>query len=889
MLKLAYQYILYYKSQALAILASIILTAALLSGMSSLMYSSTCNNLENKKAMYGLWHYSISMDKDKDISKFYNKKENEFSIVQYGKMEIVDRIEEPYLIYFLKTDNVYRKLTHREIVKGNYPEKSNEIAMDRYTLGNLGFSEHIGDSFYLNGKNYILSGIIESIWAEDTDVMEIFVGDDFNKNIGEKEKLSFFYLQFDEKKPLYKQLDAFLKKYHLSSDCVKENQEVTAYLYGEKPDSIYDIIKFALTNKNGNFTYIILKLQQEYQLSFYGMIFFLCFFSLFVIYSVFNISVSKRISEYGIMQTLGISETQIGITLVLELWLLFLIGYPMGCFLGNGILNLFYQKLQLIFSMKTNVTNQMEIEISYLDQVFVQDKIGTAKFYIAWHVIFFGFIFLLLSFLLIAFLVVHILRKQSVYQAMKEDYFLKKGRKIYSKRHFYLADIVTRKFLFSNKKKVIGILLSLSIGSCIFLCTIYLVENLKVHTEMSMKADDGLNSDYKISIKSKKMSDTIPVDVVDTIKKIKELSEAYAMKYILGEITIQKEELEWEEYFDEQNKDPYYQQNFGGICVKKKDGTYGIKYDIYGYDDGMIEKLSEFLLEGDLKKEELKQGNKIIAVANVDAQGNYNFYGKHPGDKITLKVPKDLNCDKEILKFQSKETNYVEKEFEIAAILSRSLTKEDNFLVVAPWNDAPSLIMTNQEMEKQYGIKNYRLFHISTSKKEMIDNIRNRLLNEIHDIPKAVLQGHTTEMEIKKNQLLQQELFFFAIAGILLVISLFHIINSMTYSIFSHRREYSIMRAMGITDIGFYKMIIKAGILYGLLTDIFIFLLYHMILRRGMNYYMVHIVQFLHIKTEVPSLIMIMLMILNLLITVISVVIPARQVVKSNIISEISA
>ena len=84
----------------------------------------------------------------------------------------------------------------------------------------------------------------------------------------------------------------------------------------------------------------------------------------------------------------------------------------------------------------------------------------------------------------------------------------------------------------------------------------------------------------------------------------------------------------------------------------------------------MIEKLSEFLLEGDLKKEELKQGNKIIAVANVDAQGNYNFYGKHPGDKITLKVPKDLNCDKEILKFQSKETNYVEKNLRLQQFLA---------------------------------------------------------------------------------------------------------------------------------------------------------------------------------------------------------------------------
>ena len=40
MLKLAWKYMRYYKSQTLAILASIILTAALLSGISSLIYSS---------------------------------------------------------------------------------------------------------------------------------------------------------------------------------------------------------------------------------------------------------------------------------------------------------------------------------------------------------------------------------------------------------------------------------------------------------------------------------------------------------------------------------------------------------------------------------------------------------------------------------------------------------------------------------------------------------------------------------------------------------------------------------------------------------------------------------------------------------------------------------
>ena len=44
MLKLAYQYMRYYKSQTFAIFASIVLTAALLSGIGSLMYSSRIND-----------------------------------------------------------------------------------------------------------------------------------------------------------------------------------------------------------------------------------------------------------------------------------------------------------------------------------------------------------------------------------------------------------------------------------------------------------------------------------------------------------------------------------------------------------------------------------------------------------------------------------------------------------------------------------------------------------------------------------------------------------------------------------------------------------------------------------------------------------------------------
>ena len=366
-----------------------------------------------------------------------------------------------------------------------------------------------------------------------------------------------------------------------------------------------------------------------------------------------------------------------------------------------------------------------------------------------------------------------------------------------------------------------------------------------------------------------------------------ELSEVYATKYTLGELTIQAQELEWEKYFNERNADGYFQQQYGGICIDKEDGTYGIKYDVYGYDAGMLEQLQEFILEGEIILEELEEGNQIIAVANMDGQGNYNFYGKHSGDTITLRVPGNLNCSQKVLTFQEEEENYITKEFEIAAIVSRALAQEDRFLNVEPWSNSQSFIMTNRQMSSQFGIEDYSFVNASPAAGADPDQVSSQLLQKIRDVPKAVLQDYTVAIETQKNYLRQQQLFFSGIAVILLVISLFHIMNSMNYSILSRRREYGIIRALGITDIGFYRMILRTGILYGILADIFIFLIYNLVFRRVMDYYMAHVVQFLHFTAGIPNGIMAAVMILNIVIAVIAVSIPAKKIVKSNIINEI--
>lgn len=883
MLKLAYSYMRYYKSQTFAILASMILTAALLSGVSSLMYSSQLENLENNKQIYGNWHYSIALDPKTGNSVLSEAKDSNFRIEQYGRLIIKDIITEPYPVYFIQADETCRKMAHRQLTEGRYPEAPDEIAADRYTLWNLGSSGIPGDTLSIGGTDYKLTGIIESLWASSTDDMQIFVSEAYTGTTNH----SFLYLQFREDKKLYKQLNAFQKKYKIPDDSIEANDEVIQYLSGEQPDRISNIIKFALTDENGNFIYIILKLQSEYNLAFNGMLLLLCVFSIFIIHSIFSISVSKRTAEYAVMETLGISSKRISGTLVLELWLLFLPGYPIGCLLGTGILKLFYQRLNHVFSAGGANAGESAAALSNTEQFFTGSGGNTAVFHIAWNALLAGFVCLLGSLAVVGWSTIYAMRRQSIRQAMNGDTSFARGkRRIYSSRNRSLAHVIVRKFMFSNKKRVIGILLSLSLGGCIFLCTTYMTENLKIHAEMSLKSDDGLGSDYKISVKSAVLSDTIPAQTVHEIQNMPELSEAYAVKFTLGELTVQEQELEWDEYFDEINNSDEFKR-FGGICVQKEDGTYGIKYDIYGYDAGLLEQLQEFVLEGAINPDELEQENKIIAAANIDGQGNYNFYGKHPGDTVTLKVPKNQNCTPETLKFQNAEEDYITREFEIAAIVSRSLAQETNFLNVGPWHNMPGLILTNQQMDTQYGITDYSFVNASSADGTDIAVTRSRLLQKIQDVPKTVLQDYTAAIETQKNHLRQQQLFFSGIAVILLVISLFHIMNSMNYSILSHWREYGIIRAMGITDTGFYKMVLQTGLLYGLLADIFIFLLYNLFFRKVMNYYMAHVVQFLHINASVPMGIMIGIMILNILIAAIAVIVPARKIVKSQIISEI--
>ena len=90
MLKLAWKYMRYYKKQTSAIFTAILLTAALLSGISSLIYSSQKSDLANSKMIYGDWHYYVQADQEVCQTMQNKKQEDGYSLDQCARMDVRD-------------------------------------------------------------------------------------------------------------------------------------------------------------------------------------------------------------------------------------------------------------------------------------------------------------------------------------------------------------------------------------------------------------------------------------------------------------------------------------------------------------------------------------------------------------------------------------------------------------------------------------------------------------------------------------------------------------------------------------------------------------------------------------------------------------------------------
>lgn len=888
-LKLSVAYLRYYKKQTFSLFLGVLLSAALLSGVGSLLYSGKQQNIEKVRQEYGDWHYYFQSDAKEAESLLEKKKGEGYEIEESGTITIRKAMEEPYKIMLVHGDDSYLHMMNRKLLQGSYPKAANEVAMDAYVLRNLGIPEEIGSEVILDGERFLLSGILSESVEGTEDYMQVFV----HESVDYGQNGVFFYFKFKENRPLYKQLVAFCKEFNIEKESIRRNNELDDYFKGTAPSAFWNVLKVSITEEGTGIPYLYAYYNEGGQLTNKIILIALGVFGVFILYSLFQVSVRKRMSQYSIMQTLGMAEGYTFGSLLGELLLIFAAGFPLGCLLGNSVAALLYGKIGQVFVGVQNKGFRHIGGKQDLASISAANIGESGRFYVDEKLIWYSLLFFVAVLVVMSF---HLVRKMRSYSwgqmIRKESGKRKKNRKIYCLHRENLSDILTKKFMFGKISSFFGILFSLSIGGIIFLGATYVTENTKIHNELTFKADDGLGSDIQVFEVSDDLGDMIPGYMAEEIRKIPGVEAVNTMNYMLGEIPLYDGKLVWTSYFaetdpsDDLEPDSLLMEKYHGMATIEGDDDYKLKVNIYGYDDEMLLELSDYLLEGNIDPDAMRKGDTVIFKTIMGGQGTYDGIDIKTGDFITLKTPKNTEVPAEVLRFQEEDSFYTEQKFEVTALASRPLAKTDTF-IGDNGESMVDIIMTKEQMEKYFGVTGYHNMGITLKEGADGEAVSSEIRKLTQSVPKCMVKDYTQAIETENAFIEQKMLFFYGVALVLLGISILHIINSMQYLVAARKHEFGILRAMGITDGGFRRMLFKEGIRYGIYANLLMLALYFPV-QKILYYVMVHVYLYLHPKAGVSVIPVIGMLFLNIIICILAMEWAGRNILEDDIIEELN-
>ena len=849
-LEIAVKYILYYKIKSISILFSIIFAVSLIVGFETLYNSSKHANVEHIRKETGDYHFMFDANNNQ-----FNTIKSLPGIGKIARTQYYDSANKPDKMNLLQADYSYIEMMNSKVLKGSMPEKENEIALEEWVIQDLNLKNELGEKISLQlvnsklNKTFILSGIINDIPAnKENGILEGFVA---FRQYGDNLKL---YIKYDEKLNLKKQIE-FLKQKILKNTIIYQNRDLLEAM------NVYTYVP-SLHSKE-SIRYFI----NVYHFDIAGIILIISLFSAFVIYNVFNISTLQRISEYGLLQALGADILNIFTILVSELFLLSLIGFPIGTLIG-------------IIGSK--------FLIHAFSSVMLGHSMQSAQIMISIKVILPGIIFLLLLLIFIAFNIILILNKITPINAISKNFKQKSttniGSKQYTLKKCSITSIISFRYIVRRKAAFIGILMSLSLGGAIFICSSYAAQLTQRNNELSVKVNNDLNSDYQINMQTGDFDKGISKSQVKKIQAINGVDTCSPISYYFGSIVMNDGKMLSKVLWNEVNKVSYLKNSFGGIYTKLNDNSnnYLLRTGIYGYDDHMLNTLKDYILEGEIDSENMKQSNLILFKQIQDGgNGFYDMIDVKPGDTITIRYQKSPKISKESLKFEEG-PEYIEHDYVVAATLKRVAASNEYFI----GNNGEDIIMTNEQFQRDFGVNTYNM--VSITKKKSVDHtaVAAQINETIKNISHCTFRDLTIEIAEKNAYANKQLMFIYGVTLILFIISLFNILNNINYNVVSRINEFGILRAMGVTDDGFWKMIIKEGLIYSFFASILTVLLS---LAGQTVVFAVMKMGYLYIDPcftiKIKNYLIIIL--LNIIISLVATILPSRRIIKMSIVEEI--
>ncbi len=792
-LSIVMKYIKSYKTRSLAIILSIVLGTALIVGVGTLSRSAQQANLERMKRYCGTQHVRF-----KDINK------EQLEIVKQGK-DIKDlRITS----YYASTD-VGEKLpininhatenyltSNSELLKGRLPKGNDEVVVEEWVLNSMGLEPKLNQeiTFKLYKKEkpetFKVVGILSDRYQEKSvGVCEMFLSlDEGNLNKFDA------YVEFYENTDINKNINDISKKAKFNKeDNIRPNEEV-----------IYAVMSNGVLDKESKNTSIVASL-----------------FAGFVMYSIYSISIYQRIREYGVLKALGSTNFKIFKLMIYELLELSLLGLPIGILIGMGGAQIF-----------NKLSGNIRFEVNGVVTPFV----------IPINIILLAIGCTLSVIFIISILTYIKVRKVSPIDAMRKNLSnnkkIKKNNLIVNKISKYISatNSISMRNIFRDKCSLVIIMLSMSIGGLMIIKTNYgNVEYQERIKNMDLERYD--NGDFILNANSFTNENSgISNEQVKEIKKIDGIKEVKTASILHTRMDIPKNKFNDLNYYKDKDENSKKVRAGHEFLENKEKNAYTIKQQIKGYNDEMIKSLDDYVVSGKIDIEKMKNSNTVVLyMPHTYSSGEYSNKitgGGKPvvdikvGDTVKVKSPKGKMKDGDdkynywIMK-DGDNYDYEYYEFKVGAIVDYPFA--DDWMYSC--DSGIDVITSNEYMEKITGTNTYNLVYANMKEGTNYEVINKKLGKIGSKTPGTTTKCMIKEKELKKQADKSSNISRYGIILIIFTISMFNIINNVSYNITSRTSEFGMLRAVGISNDDFRKMIIYEGLLYGILSSITVIIL----------------------------------------------------------------
>lgn len=560
------------------------------------------------------------------------------------------------------------------------------------------------------------------------------------------------------------------------------------------------------------------------------------------IYNSFSIAISERKKQFAILNSIGATKSQIMKFVFLEGFLVSIVGIPIGLLSGTVAIDIVFKVIKTFF--KTSMFGELDLRVVFSPIVLILSTLV-----------------ILLTIFISALIPAINAAKISPLEAIKNSSNLKVGKIKSSKlvkKIFKTEGELAYKNLRRNKGKFRITLFSLVISIVIFISFNGFVDMFVEANQINYGSITNDLTLYENNLLTKEEVQK----TIDELKKINGLKDVaidkgYNLNVHVDEKNINKdlrESLKQSDYVDMDNS------NYNFI---------NSRLYIPGYFSISNIKLSE----GKFDRKTAKAENGVILV-RYSYQESLAKKGK-----VVLsnyKVGDTLNCTITSYDSDEKESEK-EVKLKILAITDEILTgnqqyPETSFGVVAYDDLIPSLGITDDKSSSN-------LYYVATNQEK---STRDEVKKVAEENNLSVIDSIDEAQKLEQTMNVMK-IFVYGFIVVISLVSVTNIINTISTNINLRKREFAIIKSIGVTPQGFKKMIYMESILYGILS-----LLYGIPIGICMNVLMNKILEgVITVQTLIPYKAILICVVAIFIITFIASYIPLKKISKENIIDNI--